>query len=139
MTQLEYTDSCGDQTATCTDCYNNECSLGCTEPEACKGIPYHESGFGCDGEKLTQCYQSSYTSVCHESTMLTDCSSQAKYCWPGSNYCHATPPPICNTDADVDCDGTVSINELINYITEFKQGSVNIQQLLAALVAFKGG
>ncbi len=46
---------------------------------------------------------------------------------------------ICNSLADANIDGQISISELINYISQWKQGSVTIGNLIDAIGKWKSG
>jgi len=41
-------------------------------------------------------------------------------------------------DADLNCDGTISLTELIDYINRWKAGDVSLQNVMGAIVAWKG-
>mgnify|MGYP001448504334 CR=1 FL=1 len=48
-------------------------------------------------------------------------------------------PSSCNTEADDDCDGCVEINEVLDYISEWKNGNVNIGDVLNGITLWKTG
>ncbi len=49
------------------------------------------------------------------------------------------PGSICNSLADANSDGVISISELINYISQWKAGSVTIGNLIDAIGKWKSG
>ncbi len=46
---------------------------------------------------------------------------------------------VCNSGADSNADGVIAISELINYISQWKAGSVTIGNLIEAIGKWKGG
>jgi hypothetical protein len=86
--------------------------------------------------------------VCIED--CTTCPSDCGICAPrcGDAVCNGTEtcttcPADCtsNTEADLGpCDGCISITELNTYISDWKSSSsITIEQLIAAIAAWKGG
>ena len=50
-----------------------------------------------------------------------------------------TQSSACNSPSDANSDGSVSITELINYITQWKAGDVTITELIAGIGEWKNG
>ena len=46
---------------------------------------------------------------------------------------------ICNSGADADSNNVITITELINYIGQWKSGSVSITELINAIGEWKSG
>jgi len=120
---------CGD-----TNCDNSETCETCPADCGACGSVCGDGDCGAD-EDCTTCPTDCGTCpvVCGDGTC--DASEDCTTCEVDCDACPCTP--IHDSDNNP-CDGVVSTEELAAYINEWKAGAVSIQNLMGAIIAWKG-
>ena len=103
-----------------TLCSDNQCRADCgTEIPVCDTDTTCDAGEGCT---------------------CADCYGKQSSCVEGAG-CNANTHvcTVCNTAADTNCDGCVTINEASNRVLKWKQGLITIQEASNAILKWKTG
>ncbi len=77
--------------------------------------------------------------VCMEKqcSSYNDCNSLVGLC--DSGYCCRGECSACMNGADTDCDGRITLLELLPFINKWKQNQITIRELIDAIRIWKGG